>query len=197
MVPPSFDPAAEVASAVAAYREDANVAALLERLDAVAAAAEPDALAAAAEPYRGVPEVAGPLYERIVSARPSDAQALVILANAYWLTGRGPEAVAELASRAIAADPFNRGAWHLWALAEPDLRGRVARWAQVADRFPDDELARANLADNAASLASAEHDLEALTLALGTYESLHAAATRPEQRAALGEAIRTLRAWRR
>jgi hypothetical protein len=66
----------------------------------------------------------------------------------------------------------------------------------VAERFPEDELAKANLADNAASLAGAEHDREALALAIETYESLLATATRPDQREALERAIGTLRGWR-
>jgi hypothetical protein len=121
---------------------------------------------------------------------------MVVLANAYWLTGRGPEVVGELASRALAADPGNRGAWHLWALTEPRVRERVARWRQVAERFPTDQLARAALADNAASLAGAEHDPLALDLAVATYEGLLGEATEPAQRSALEAAIETLRGWR-
>ena len=186
----------EITAAVDAYRVDANVAQLLERIDQAAQAADPDTLAAAVEPFRAMPEVAGPAYEHIVAAKPDDARALVILANAYWLAGRGPELVAGLASRAIAADPTHRGAWHLWALTEADLRSRVARWRQVAERFPGDQLARANLADNAASLASTDHDREALDLAIETYTELRALAQRDEEKQALDRAIETLRAWR-
>ena len=134
--------------------------------------------------------------ERAVSERPDDAQALVALANAYWLSGSGPEAVGDLASRAMAADPANRGAWHLWALSESDPRQRVARWQQVSARFPTDDLARANIADNAAALAGAEHDYDALDLAIATYEQLLSNAEQPDQRDALDKAIRTLRQWR-
>jgi hypothetical protein len=186
----------EITAAVDAYREDANIAHLLERIDHVARTADPDTLASAVEPFRAIPEVAGPVYEHIVAAKPDDARALVILANAYWLAGRGPEQVSELASRAIAADPSHRGAWHLWALTESDLRSRVGRWRQVADRFPGDQLARANLADNAASLASTDHDREALDLAIETYASLLAPAEREEEHRALERAIETLRSWR-
>ena len=196
MTAPPTDTAAALARAVGAYREDADIGALLERIAGIAAAAPPEALAAAAEPFRDLPEVAGPVYERIVAERPADARALVILANAYWLAGRGPDVVGDLASRAIAADPDSRAAWHLWALSEADPRARVTRWQQVATRFPADELARASLADNAASLAGAEHDPDALTLAIRTYESLLATATLPEQRAALERAVATLKAWR-
>ena len=190
-----IDPATEIADAVAAYRESANLAVLLEDLGRIAAAADPESLAAAVEPFRDMPEVSGPVYERIVAQRPDDARALVILATAYWLTGRGPDTVGELASRAIAADPQHRGGWHLWALSEPDLRSRVARWEQVTGRFPADELARANLADNAASLATTENDDAALALAIRTYESLLATAARQEQRSALERAIRALGGW--
>lgn len=195
MISSPIDPAAEIAGAVEEYRESNNFAALLDRLLEVSAAADLDALIAAVEPYRDIPEVAGPVYERVVAERPDDARALVILANSYWLTGRGSEAVGDLASRAIAADPRNRGGWHLWALTESELRERVARWRQVAERFPEDELARANLADNAASLATTEGDPEALRLAIETYEGLRRTATRPEQREALDHAITTLRGW--
>jgi tetratricopeptide (TPR) repeat protein len=196
MTAPPADIHAEIAAAVDAYRRDANVAQLLGRIERAAVSSDPDTLAAAVEPFRGIPEVAGPAYERIVAAKPDDARALVILANAYWLAGRGPEQVATLVSRAMAADPTHRGAWHLWALTEPDLRSRVARWRQVTERFLEDQLARANLADNAASLASTEHDREALDLAVRTYAELLALAERDEERRALERALETLRSWR-
>ncbi len=137
-----------------------------------------------------------PELERAVNATPDDATALVALANAYWLTGRGPEAVGELASRAIAADPENRAGWHLWALTESNPRQRVIRWQQVSERFPADDLARANVADNAAALAGAEHDYDALDLAIATYEQLLATAEHREQRDALDTAIRNLKGWK-
>src|SRR6266446_5518610 len=137
-----------------------------------------------------------PALERAVADRPDDAKALVALANHYWLIGAGPEAVGDLASRAIASDPNNRAGWHLWALAESNPRERVARWQQVSSRFPDDQLAKANLADNAASLAGAEHDYQAVDLAIDTYEELLATAEHPDQRAALEKAIKTLRGWK-
>jgi len=192
----STDAHTEITAAVDAYRVDANIAHLLDRIARVARTADPDILASAVEPFRAMPEVAGPAYEHIVAAKPDDARALVILANAYWLAGRGPEQVAELAARAMAADPTHRGAWHLWALTESDLRARVTRWRQVAERFPDDQLARANLADNAASLASTDHDRAALDLAIETYAGMLALAERDEERRALERAIETLRSWR-
>ena len=121
---------------------------------------------------------------------------MVVLANAYWLSGRGPETVGELASRALSIDPSNRAAWHLWALAESRVRDRVERWQQVTARFPEDQLARAALADNAASLAGAERDPLALDLAIATYQGLLAEATAPAERTALENAIKTLRGWR-
>jgi hypothetical protein len=187
-------PVRAIAEAVTAYREHANVAVLHEQLAAVDGA--PHELAAAVESYRDIPEVVGPIYERIVTAEPSNARALVVLASAYWMHGRGPEVVGELASRAMAADPENRGAWHLWALTESNPRARVGRWQQVSRRFPEDDLARANLADNAASLAGAEQDPVALGLAIETYEALRARATMPDQRSALDTAISTLKGWR-
>ena len=119
-----------------------------------------------------------------------------MLASAYWMHGRGPEVVGALASRAIGADPANRGAWHLWALTESSPRDRVQRWAQVVSRFPEDQLAAANLADNAASLAGAEHDAVALVLAIETDEQLLTRTDGGPQRAALETALRTLRGWR-
>lgn len=137
-----------------------------------------------------------PSLEKAVEEDPNDAQKLVALANAYWLTGRGPEATGELASRAIAADPENRAAWHLWALSESDPRQRVGRWQQVSGRFPKDDLARANVADNAAALAGAEKDYDALDLAIATYEQLLETAEQKDQREALDSALRNLRGWR-
>lgn len=137
-----------------------------------------------------------PGLEQAVADAPDDARKLVALANAYWLSGRGPEAVGELASRAIAADPANRAGWHLWALAESDPRQRLVRWQQVSERFPKDDLARANVADNAAALAGAEKDYDALDLAIMTYEQLLGTATEREQRDALDNAIRSLRGWK-
>ena len=196
MISPSTDPTAAIAEAAAAYRRTGDVPALLERLAAAADGAGAEELAAAVEPWRAIPEIAGPIYERIVAMRPEDARALVILANAYWLSGRGPDVVGELAARALAADPANRGAWHLWALTEGDPRGRTERWRQITRRFPEDDLAHAALADNAASLASAENDPVALKLAIDAYEHLLRKADRPEQRRALEGALTTLRGWR-
>jgi hypothetical protein len=187
---------AELADAVREYRDTADAPRLFARLEPLVAASDVDALADAVQPWRDLPEVAGPIFERIVAERPDDARALVGLANAWWLTGRGPEMVGQLASRAIAADPSNRAGWHLWALSEPAPRERTRRWQQVCARFPDDELAKALFADNAASLAGAESDPVALKLAIGAYEELLARATRPEQRAALEGALATLRKWR-
>jgi tetratricopeptide (TPR) repeat protein len=143
-----------------------------------------------------MPEVAGPLYERVVDEQPTNARALVILANAYWLSGRGPEVVGELASRALAADPDNRGAWHMWALTESNQRDRTIRWLQITQRFPTDMLAKAALADNAASLAASEHDREALAMAIGAYEELWANSPTDQQRAALETALKTLRNYK-
>lgn len=196
MLSPSPDLRAELTDAVRAYHDHGNAGALRARLAEIAASAAPDALVVAAEPIRDLPEAAAVVYEQIVAAQPTNARALVILANAYWLTGRGPDVVGQLANRAIAADPANRGAWHLWALAEPDPRSRVARWQQVVSRFPGDDLAKAALADNAASLAGAEHDHEALDLAIATYQELLGAARAPAQREALEGALEALRGWR-
>lgn len=196
MVNQPADPRVAIADAVQQYQYDADTPRLLERLESICATAMPDALIAAVEPYRHIPEVAGPVYDVVVQQQPDNARALVILANAYWLSGRGPQATGELAERAIAADPTNRGAWHMWALTESDPRDRTTRWQQVCDRFPEDDLARANLADNAAALAGAEKDYDALDLAIYSYERLQARATQPEQREAIEKALQALRGWK-
>jgi hypothetical protein len=143
-----------------------------------------------------LPQVVIPVYERIVEASPTEAQPMVVLANAYWLTGRGAEVVGRLAERAKSVDDGNRGAWHLWALAESDPRARMERWRAVSERFPADQLARAALADNAASVAGAEHDPLALDLAVQTFEGLWAEASRDEERRALEETIAKLKGWK-
>jgi tetratricopeptide (TPR) repeat protein len=194
-MPESFDVTVLVREAVTRYKADGEMGPLQDSLAALPEAA-PAVLAEAVEPFRDMPEVAGPVYERIVAAEPDNARALVILANAYWLSGRGPDVVGELATRAIAADATNRGAWHLWALSEGNPRERTSRWKQVSARFPEDLLARANLADNAAALAGAEQDYEALDLAIDSYEELLERSHIPEQREALGKAISTLKGWK-
>ncbi|CAN5919693.1 hypothetical protein BH11GEM2_BH11GEM2_06230 [soil metagenome] len=191
-----MDVGAAVSAAVEEYRRNGDIGALLERMKELSSAADPDVLVAATASFHDLPEVVIPAYERVVAARPTDAQAMVVLANAYWLTGRGADVVGALASRAIAADGGNRGAWHLWSLSESNPRARVERWQQVAERFPADQLARAALADNAASLAGAEHDPLALDLAVRTYEGLWAEASRDEERRALEESIAKLKGWK-
>ena len=194
---PATGPLAKsLADAVATYRVRGSIEDLIADISRIADGADTAELTAAVEPFIAIPEVAGPVYEHIVDRHPDNARALVILANAYWLSGRGPEVVGDLATRAISADPANRGAWHLWALSESEVRDRVARWKQVTERFPADEIAKACLADNAASLASGERDPEALALAITTYEELLAVASHPGQREGLEKALRTLRGWR-
>lgn len=193
MITPLLDLPSALADAIDSYEASGNIGALMQRLHELRDQVMPDALISASEQYLHMPEVAGPLYEKIVEEQPTNARALVILANAYWLSGRGPEVVGELANRAIAADPTNRGAWHMWALTEGNQRDRTVRWLQVTQRFPDDLVAKAALADNAASLAAAEHDKEALQLAIDAYEALWAQSPTEQQRASLESALKTLR----
>jgi hypothetical protein len=188
--------AADLATLVDQYRAHSNIPHFKQQLQALARAATPDAVIVAAEPYRDDPELIAPLYEVVLESQPDNARALVTLANAYWLLGLGPHVVADLASRAIAADPGNRGAWHLWALSESDARQRVGRWQQVVARFPGDDLALANVADNATGVAGNEQDYEMLDLAVATYESLLERATEPAQRQALETALQALRGWK-
>ena len=198
IVPPSpfYDPSHELASAVADYQQSGDVGILLDRLKALAKRTAPTVLKTASQPYREMPEVVIPLFERIVADSPNDAQSIVVLANAYWLTGRGPDYVEQLANRAKRIDPANRGAWHLWALAESNLRKRVDRWHAVTKQFPSDQLARAALADNATSLANDEEDPVALKLAISTYEGLLAESTHTAQRMALEQSLAALRKWK-
>ncbi|MFI5228515.1 MAG: hypothetical protein ACHQWU_05575 [Gemmatimonadales bacterium] len=193
---PFYDPSAELSAEVEEYHRTGDVGTLIDRLKALAKRYAPDALKQGAESFREMPEVIIPLYEQIVSTSPGDAQAMVVLANSYWLVGRGPAVVSQLADRAKTVDPANRGAWHLWALAQSDLRKRVERWLEVTKRFPSDQLARAALADNATSLANDESDVVALKLAIATYEGLLADATQTAQRLALEQSLAALRKWR-
>lgn len=195
MSSPFYDPTRDIAVQVEAYRRTGDLGHLLDQLRALAARAAPETLKGAVQPYHDMPEVIIPLYERVVAESPTDAQAMVVLANSYWLTGRGPDAVGQLASRAKSIDPANRGAWHLWALAESNLRKRVDRWVEVTKQFPSDQLARAALADNATSLASEQDDPVALKLAIHTYEGLLAESTQTAQRLALEEALKKLKNW--
>jgi tetratricopeptide (TPR) repeat protein len=186
----------ELSSIVSEFAGHGDVSRLRSRMRRFVTDVAPDVLVNVVEPYRDEPEVVAPAYERVIEAQPDNARALVILANAYWLQGRGPEAVGALANRAIAADPSNRGAWHLWALSESDPRSRTQRWAQVAARFPGDDLALAAFADNATSVAGAEKDYEMLDAAIDAYERLLARATETPQRTAVETALSALRGWR-
>lgn len=188
--------AAELAGIINQYRAEGRFAQLRDELQRVARRATPDALVVAAEEFRDDPQLAAPLYEVVVEAQPNNARAMVLLANAYWLLGAGPDAVAPLAARAMEADPQNRGAWHLWALAESDPRQRAHRWRQVADRFPGDDLAVANFADNAAAVASAEQDYEMLDAAIDAYQALLSRAEHDTQKQALETALQALRGWK-
>ena len=185
-----------IATLLASYESDQNLGVFLDAMRALAKSADADELIAAAEPHRERLEVVIPLYERIIELRPDDARALVTLANAYWLTGRGADVVGELAVRARKADPTNRAAWHLWALSQPDIRERTNRWRVVTEKFPADQLARAALADNAVSLADADHDPLALDLAIATYEGLLKESISPTQTRALQQTLEKLRAWK-
>ena len=194
--PGASDLASQFARALNEYNATANIAAFRRQLAELIPTATPDALIAAAEPYRDEPEIIAPVYEAVVAEQPGNARAIVILANAYWLQGRGPQVVGELATKAIAVDPANRGAWHLWALSESDPRSRVRRWQQVSERFPEDNLARAAVADNAASVAGAERDYGMLDFAIETYEQLLSTTTDTTQREAVSTAISALKGWR-
>jgi hypothetical protein len=195
-VPNSTDPASRIATIVDEYRDNGNLGVLFDGLRALARDTAPEILVDVTRPYRDMPEVIIPVFESVVERLPGDAQAIVVLANAYWLTGRGPDAVGKLARRAIDLDADNRGAWHLYALSESDPRARMERWREVSTRFAADQLARAALADNAAAVAGAEHDPLALDLAVATYESLLVEAKNPAQRKTLKDTIETLRKWK-
>jgi hypothetical protein len=195
-VPNPADPASRIDALVDEYRDHDNLGLLFDGLRVIARELPPETLIDITRPYRDLPEVVIPIFESVVDRVPGDAQSIVVLANAYWLTGRGPDAVGKLAQRAIDLDAENRGAWHLYALAESDPRARMERWREVTTRFPADQLARAALADNATSVAGAEHDPLALDLAVATYESLLTEATNPAQRKTLKDTIATLRKWR-
>lgn len=183
----------KLASTVTAYRRTADVGVLLGQLDRIARAHTTEQLIEALVPYGELQEVVGPVYEVIVEREPANARALVALAQAYWLTGRGPEVVSGLADRARRADASSLAAWHMWALAESAPRERTDRWREVVERFPDDPMSRVNLADSAASLAGAENDPVALKLAVASYEHLLARASRDDERAALTRALEALR----
>ena len=192
----SNDRVARLAAVIAEYTSGSDVSLLRSRLQEFVDATPAAALLDLIEPYRDDPEVVAPVYEKVVQAEPPNAHAIVVLANAYWLQGRGPAVVGELAGRAMAADPSNRGAWHLWALSEGEPRQRTHRWEQVAQRFPEDNLALAAVADNAAAVAGAERDYEMLDLAITTFERLRERSTEPSQREAVDGALRALREWR-
>ena len=134
MTAPTSGFAADLAALVADYRAHHNIAHLKQHLQSLARQATPDAVIVAAEPYRDDPEIVAPLYEAVVEAQPDNARALVMLANAYWLLGLGPDVVSELANRAIVADIDNE------LLARRLLREALVRQCiRSADKSPAHE----------------------------------------------------------
>src|SRR2546423_226748 len=97
----------ELSGLVEAYQRSGDVGLLFDQLKDLAKRTPPDVVKSAAQPYRELPEVVIPLYERVVAESPNDAQSMVVLANAYWLTGRGSEVVSRLANQAKQVDPSN------------------------------------------------------------------------------------------
>ncbi|HKP16306.1 MAG TPA: hypothetical protein VJT85_09575, partial [Gemmatimonadaceae bacterium] len=85
------DVGAALDAAVREYRQRGDVGTLLDQVKAVVREAPAEALGDAAAPHMDLPEVVIPVYERIVELSPTEAQPMVVLANAYWLTGRGAE----------------------------------------------------------------------------------------------------------
>src|SRR6476620_9293688 len=98
-VPNPQDPAARIATLVEDYRQHDNLGALFDGLRALARDESAEVLIDISRPYRALPEVVIPLFEAVTEKSPADAQSLVVLANAYWLTGRGPDTVGRLAQR--------------------------------------------------------------------------------------------------
>src|SRR5207253_6145810 len=94
---PQQDAATRIATIVEEYRQHDNLGALFDGLRQLARDESPETLIDVSRPYRDLPEVVIPLFESVTERVPSDAQSLVVLANAYWLTGRGPETVGRLA----------------------------------------------------------------------------------------------------
>src|SRR5689334_11750731 len=86
-------PDRDLAQVVEEYRRTANIGTLVDRVRALASRTDPEKLARVARAYVNMPEVVIPAFEHIVAKCPGDAQAMVVLANAYWLTGRGTEVV--------------------------------------------------------------------------------------------------------
>ena len=162
--PPSLD--LGLAQIVEEYRVTANIGTLFDRVRALAALADPEQFLEAARPCHDMPEVVIPAYEHIVAARPQDAQAMVVLANAYWLTGRGADVVGELAPRAHRRRRAQSRRVAPLGAVRTELRASASSAGggfAALSRGP--ARARA-LADNATSLAGAEHDPAALDLAI-------------------------------
>ena len=86
----------QLESALASYDKDDNLGTFMDAVRGIAKSASIEELIALAAPYTEHHEVIIPIYEHITAQRPNDAKALVALANAYWLTGRGPDVVGEL-----------------------------------------------------------------------------------------------------
>ena len=126
----------------------------------------------ASQPFRDMPEVVIPaLRANRRSTRPTDAQAMVILANAYWLTGRGPDAVEQLAVRAQGDRPDQpRRLASLGAHAGRPAQTRrpLARGHEAISRPTNSRAPRSPTTPRASR--TTKHDPVALKLAIATYE---------------------------
>jgi len=136
-----------------------------------------------------------PSYERIVADRQADAQAMVVLANAYWLTGRGPGPVEALAVRAKEIDPMNRGACICGRSPNPTCEN-ASSGGSPSPRVPSDQLARAALADNATSLRMTSKIRLRSSSRSPRMRVLLAEAPGTAQRLALEQSLKTLRGWK-
>ena len=175
-------------SCVDAYQRSGDVGVLFDQLKALAKRTAPDV----AQDGRRSPSATCPKSSSRSTSGSSPTRRTTRRRWSCWPTPTGsPAAVptpsSSSPSRAKEIDPNNRGAWHLWALTQADLRKRVERWLEVTKRFPGDQLARAALADNATSLANDEQDPVALKLAIATYEGLLAESKQTAQRLAIEE----------
>ena len=187
----------ELSSFVESYQQSGDVGLLFDQLKALAKRTAPDALKQAAQPFRDLPEVVIPLYERIVADSPNDAQAMVVLANSYWLTGRGPDAVEQLASRAKAIDraesrrlaPLGAGRSRICESASI-----VGSKSRSAFRATNSRAPRSPTTPRV--WRTTKQDPVALKLAIATYEGLLAETKQTAQRLALEETLKKLRNWR-
>jgi len=112
----------------------------------IAAEEDLELLKSIAEELTPHTEVSIPIYQRVLEAEPGDPGTWVDLGFVYWLCGQDDDARSCLA-QAYRLDPGHLKALLLDAALERDPREKRRLYERVLEKDPENQVARANLAE--------------------------------------------------